>query len=795
MCSIRRMSWFSRTTLAGFTVFVAALAGSCRISMAAGPNLVANGGLETVDQKYADRPRGFRPGRVGKAFSEMTWTSPGHNSRRCVSVTTKDSSGLGYWQTLVTVEPRTTYTISLDYRARAAALETGPGIPHFPRSRPGGPNLELGMLPSDATVAGQSTTWSDIGIALDPVGGIFLPLATEWSRFQHTFKTRAGQTQLVVKLRLCHYAQQAWFDNLSVVEGELPRPGMVADPLWADGDTTPPAVFRPSPLPNTKAARDTIIRAVFSEDGSGVDPKSARVLLDGKDVTSLAVINAGGLRLSPAHPLAEGPHRVSVSIADRGGLRSNTLAWQFGVGRTLRNTLVMKVAKDVKNWSTRLNSEPFFPIGIYAYSCQPGDGRFRTDQLIDAVLLLKAGHFNAIRACQHVQMPEVREILDRLGIMSQQDQGAGGYGSLPDGIRAPHYVQATRTLTRSTYNNPGVVLLSLGNEGDWPAAEVVRAGIEIDPQRIYVPISGRFTHSGKVWDMPAELRPNAIDDGHPYSGWYGGIKPQTWSYESPVARDKGGGGRMVTLGEFGAEAMDAYETMQTYPPQFAPPPADQDTLWACSQVQKHDVRQIVGFGRKPANLGEYIEASQNYQEALLADCIIQMRLLPRGVAGYFHFHFMDVVPVFWPKAIVSHDHRPKKAYYQIAQINQPVVVLPRLGGARPDAMTLWVCNDLDQAVVDATVTWKVSREGGTLIEGRRTIDVPAVDAIPVETIDLKAVTWKHPDCDLHFTLTDADGRVISHYRRRLRCVPAQLLEAKIREQVADPFGGLDQTNK
>jgi len=141
MCSVRRRSWFSPTTLAAFTVFVAALAGSCRISTAAGPNLVANGGLETEDQKHADRPRGFRPGRLGKAFSEMTWTSPGHNSRRCVSVTTKDSSGLGYWQTLVTVEPRTTYTISLDYRARAAALETGPGIPHFPRSRPGGPNL------------------------------------------------------------------------------------------------------------------------------------------------------------------------------------------------------------------------------------------------------------------------------------------------------------------------------------------------------------------------------------------------------------------------------------------------------------------------------------------------------------------------------------------------------------------------------------------------------------------------------------------------------------------------------
>ena len=110
MFDVRRMSRLSGTTLTGLarlTVFVAALAGSCRTSTAAGPNLVANGGLETVDQKHADRPRGFRSGRVGKSFSEMAWTSPGHNSRRCISVTTKDSSGLGYWQTLVTVKPLT----------------------------------------------------------------------------------------------------------------------------------------------------------------------------------------------------------------------------------------------------------------------------------------------------------------------------------------------------------------------------------------------------------------------------------------------------------------------------------------------------------------------------------------------------------------------------------------------------------------------------------------------------------------------------------------------------------------
>ncbi len=410
-----------------------------------------------------------------------------------------------------------------------------------------------------------------------------------------------------------------------------------------------------------------------------------------------------------------------------------------------------------------------------------------TDKLINAILLLKAGNFNSLRVCQHVQIPKVREMLDRLGIMTQQDQGAGGYHSLPTGIRKPHYLLASKVLTRITYNNPGVVLISLGNEGDWPTADAVRSGLTADPQRIYVPISGRFTHSGKVWDMPEKLKDNTIDDGHPYSGWYGGIKPQTWLYESPVARNVGGKGRMVLLGEFGAEALDGYETMKTYPKQFAPPPADADTLWAASQVEKHSVKQIVGLGRKPVNLGEYIEASQNYQEALLGDKIIQMRLLPRDAAGYFHFHFMDIVPVFWPKSIVSHDHRPKKAYYHIAQINQPVVVLPRLSGNRPDEMILWACNDLDIPFKDATVTWTVSNEGKILIEGKKTIDLPAISAVQVETIDLKPATWKHLVCDLQFTLTDADGHVISVYRRQLRCVPKQLLNKNIRKHVVDPF--------
>ncbi|OHB78939.1 MAG: hypothetical protein A2W31_09820 [Planctomycetes bacterium RBG_16_64_10] len=429
-----------------------------------------------------------------------------------------------------------------------------------------------------------------------------------------------------------------------------------------------------------------------------------------------------------------------------------------------------------------LNGKPVYLRGTniqgfnaYAYWGQ-------TNELLHALLLLKAGNFNAVRSCQHVEFPEVLALMDRVGMMSEQDQGGGYRGSLDMGIRREQHIHTGTVLARQTYNNPGVVLLCFGNEHEFPAEPIVRAALAVDPQRIVKPISGRFSHSGKPWDLPEDLRANALDDGHPYSGWYGKVVPQTWSNLEIFSPR-----RLVTLGEFGAEALDAYETMRDhYPPQFKPPAPDTDTLWAASQVQKHDVKQIVGLGRNPQNLGEYIEASQNYQEAVLADKTIGMRLSPRAVAGYFHFHFMDVVPVFWPKSIVSHDHKPKKAYYQLAQINQPIVALPQLTGAKPDAMTLWVANDLADAFPQATLCWTLSRDGLALLEGQQQLDVPALGAVAGEKIDLLPVVAKHPAFDLTLTMTDAHGRLLARYQRTVRAVPAELLKTEMAAATGDP---------
>ena len=473
---------------------------------------------------------------------------------------------------------------------------------------------------------------------------------------------------------------------------------------------------------------------------------------------------------------------VELSAVRIGWFEAGIRAWDFDLLTSDDGTTWKKLAYQaatppgphagLSEGTFLLNGRPVFLRGtnihglnVYAYWGQ-------REQLLRAVLLLKAAHFNAVRVCQHVQFSEVRELLDRLGMMSEQDQGGGYRGSLDGGIRRQPHIRTGAVLARTCYNNPGVVLLCFGNEHHFDTEPILRSAMAVDPQRVFKPISGRFSHSHQPLTLPDELWPHVIDDGHPYSGWYGDNWPQTWRNLQVY-----GPRRMVTLGEYGAEALDAYQTMRDhYPPQFRPPPADSDTLWAAAQVAKHDPRQVAGLGRKPANLGEYIEASQNYQEGLLADKTIGMRLSPRAVAGYFQFHFIDVVPVHWPKSIVSHDQRPKKAYYQMAQVNQPVTALPQLLGQRPDAVVLHVANDLDEPFPQATLAWTVSSNGKELLSGSRKLDVPATGTAAGPRIDLSAVVDKHPQFDLLLSVSDSRGRTLSRYQRTVRRVPAKLLK-------------------
>ncbi len=506
--------------------------------------------------------------------------------------------------------------------------------------------------------------------------------------------------------------------------------------------------------------------------------------VDGKPDTRWALDGRGGwiqFALDPA---------VSFDRATIGWYEAGYRNWDFdllvsddGQAWSKLDYTAPKIAAGLPEGMLLLNGKPVYLRGTNIQGLNAYWYWGQTNELLDALLLLKAANFNAVRSCQHVEFPGVLEYMDRVGMMSEQDQGGGYRGSLDLGIRREQHIHTGTVLARQTYNHPGVVLLCFGNEHDFPTEPIVRAALAVDPQRIFKPISGRISHSHKPWDLPQDLRANALDDSHPYSGWYGNNVPQTWKNLQIFPPQ-----RLITLGEYGAEALDAYETMRDhYPPQFAPPPPTADTLWAASQVQKHDVKQIAGLGRNPTNLAEYIEASQRYQASLLADKTIGMRLSPRAIAGYFHFHFLDAVPVFWPKSIVSHDHRPKLAYYQMAQINQPLVPLPQLEGERPDAMTLWVANDLADAVPGASLAWSVSAQGAVVARGAQRIDVPAYGAVRGGRVELRALSEQHPAFDLELTLADAAGRVVSRYSRHVRVVAPALRRTSKAEATDDPF--------
>jgi hypothetical protein len=381
------------------------------------------------------------------------------------------------------------------------------------------------------------------------------------------------------------------------------------------------------------------------------------------------------------------------------------------------------------------------------------------ENLLTASLMLKAANFNAVRSCQHIGFPEVRELFDRLGIMSEQDLGHGS--EIGDDTSATVAEMGT-TLARICYNNPGVVLLTFANEIHTPfnAAPVATNVLAVDPERIIKPVSGQYCR----FDDPKQ-RDNLVSDDHSYAPWYGGGGVENlWdSAQHSQPREC-----LKTLGEYGGEALDAYETMRDHYPKHWPPvpPPEADELRGARQVAKADLRQQFGFrGVVPTNLVQYIEASQTYQADLLAEMTKGFRLSRQSISGYFQFHFLDGTPARWPKAIVSHDFRPKKGYYEMAQINQPLVPLYRLAG-RGSALELWVVNDLPQSLEKGRLRWEI-QGGNRRLDGSMEVAVPAGAAVRATVLDLFKVPAAATLLDVRLKLADAQGRLLAEYGREI----------------------------
>jgi hypothetical protein len=109
------------------------------------------------------------------------------------------------------------------------------------------------------------------------------------------------------------------YDSRQGTAGEGPRLVLLFTTAGG-GDTTPPTVTITAPADGSLlASASPALAATYSDLGSGVDPASVHLLVDGIDQTAPAQVTASGLTFTPAAPLAEGTHTATVSVGDRAG--------------------------------------------------------------------------------------------------------------------------------------------------------------------------------------------------------------------------------------------------------------------------------------------------------------------------------------------------------------------------------------------------------------------------------------------------------------------------------------------
>ncbi len=132
--------------------------------------------------------------------------------------------------------------------------------------------------------------------------------------------------------------RQDKFSPSSQVTGTLQANGQTARAQLDQrlvNDNEPPNVSNVSPKDNEtvpSSASLTVSGNFDDERGTGVDPKSVKIIFDGKDVTAQSAITAQNFSYRPGN-LAIGNHTVDVRARDQAGNASRT-SWNFRTAAT-----------------------------------------------------------------------------------------------------------------------------------------------------------------------------------------------------------------------------------------------------------------------------------------------------------------------------------------------------------------------------------------------------------------------------------------------------------------------------
>ncbi|HPC27314.1 MAG TPA: S8 family serine peptidase [Candidatus Methanomethylicus sp.] len=185
-------------------------------------------------------------------------------------------------------------------------------------------NLSTGF-----TLTGLSARLSKVGALPDGVGYSISP-----SRVDAINATAEGR--LTLSISIPSGAEEGSY-SLKLTLGSdqfalLPElPSVTIDLVI---DNTPPALSLSSPI-NGSILFDALppILINFTDAGSGTNPYTAVLTIDGADVTNSSTLTDTSVLYVPESPLADGQHSVSLQISDNAG-NTATASWSFTVDTT-----------------------------------------------------------------------------------------------------------------------------------------------------------------------------------------------------------------------------------------------------------------------------------------------------------------------------------------------------------------------------------------------------------------------------------------------------------------------------
>jgi len=174
--------------------------------------------------------------------------------------------------------------------------------------------------------------------------------------------------------------------NGAAVTGRLMVPGgrepvLIQAPQTITVDTKAPVISNLSPgsTSDVSNGRPRISATLDDGDGSGVDTSSARLLVDGQDVTGAAITTQHFITYQSANPLADGEHHVRLVVADMVG-NSAEASWKFVVNAS--NGLVTSLDSNVNAQNSHISV--IRPLHLTLHAQTGGHATFSVGSLINA---------------------------------------------------------------------------------------------------------------------------------------------------------------------------------------------------------------------------------------------------------------------------------------------------------------------------------------------------------------------------------------------------------------------------